>query len=221
MEPNAIKNVLVIGGTGRTGGILIQKLVNLGYNVTSMTRSDPTKCKNYGDKNKWVLCDIYQNQKDVLTNLLKEQHVVISALGGRSGSPTDLYYVSYINLLNSMYDAGVKRLILVTADGTHKQHGYFFKYVVKKFMLSSVLADTEKTENYFKNFYNGSVEWTIIRPFRLLDGEKGKYRTALEDQYPSDGKSWTWESYTGDVAQFCIDEMIKNQFKNTLVSTGV
>ena len=221
MDGSSIKNVFVIGGTGRTGAIIIEKLTKLGYNVTSMTRSDPLKCKNYGNNNKWVFCDIYENKDGLLTNLLKEQDVVISALGGRSGSPKDLYYNSYINLLNSMYDAGVKRLIMVTADGTHKQHSYFFKYFVKKFILSSVLADIEKSENYFKNLYKGSVQWTFIRPFRLLDGEKGHYRAALENQYPSDGKSWTWESYTGDVAQFCIDEMLKNEYINQLVSTGV
>ena len=153
--------------------------------------------------------------------MLKSQDVVISTLGGRSGSPADLYYVSYINLLNYMYDAGVKRLILVTADGTHKDHSYFFKYVVKKFMLYSVLEDTEKTEDYFKNKYKGDIKWTIIRPFRLLDGEKEKYRTSFEEMHPVEGGKWTWQSYTGDVAQFCIDEFNQNLFINKLVSTGI
>jgi putative NADH-flavin reductase len=221
MENKSIRNIFVIGGTGRTGTILIEKLTKLGYNVTSVTRSDPTKCKNFGPNNKWIHCDVYENKQGNLTDLLKNHDAVISTLGGKSGSPKDLYYVSYLNVLNSMYDAGVKRLIMVTADGTHKQHGYFFKYVVKKLFLSSVLVDTEKTEDYIKNSYKGSVDWTIIRPFRLLDGEKGKYRAALEDQYPSDGKSWTWESFTGDVAQFCIDELTKNEYVKKLVSTGI
>lgn len=223
------KNIFVIGGTGRTGSILIEQLVNLGYNVTSMTRSDPTICKNYGPNNKWVFYDIYENtnlhkgqvQGDNLTEILKNQDVIISTLGGRSNSPKDIYYVSYLNLLEHMNNAGVKRLIMVTADGTHKQHGYVFKYFVKKVILATVLADSEKTEDFFRKFYKGDIQWTFIRPFRLLDGTKNSYRTALEDEYPSDGKSWTWESYTGDVAQFCIDEMSQNNYIRKFVSVGI
>ena len=129
MESKSIKNVFVIGGTGRTGTMLIDKLTKQGYNVTSITRSDPTKCKNFGPNNKWITYDVYDN-KGNLAGLIKNHDAVISTLGGKSGSPKDLYYVSYLNLLNSMYDAGVKRLIMVTADGTHKQHGYVFKYFV-------------------------------------------------------------------------------------------
>ena len=72
-----------------------------------------------------------------------------------------------------------------------------------------------------KDEYKGEVEWTIIRPFRLLDGEKGRYRTALENEYPKEGGSWTWESYTGDVAQFCIDEFNNSNYIRKLVSIGI
>jgi putative NADH-flavin reductase len=216
------KKIFVIGGTGRTGAIVITKLLEKGYTVTSLTRSEPSKCKEYGANHKWVLYDLYKSNKEQNLNLaemIKNHEAVISTLGGRKGSPKDLYYNSYFNLLENMEAAGVNRLIAVTADGTHKDHGFMFKYLVKKIILSSVLKDTEKTEDYFKR-YCGPVQWTIIRPFRLLDGEKAKYRTALENQHPSGGK-WTWESFTGDVAQFCVDELNENKFINKLVSTGI
>ena len=220
---NTKRNIFVVGGTGRTGSILIQKLLKQGYNVTSLTRSDPFKCKDYGQNHKWVLYDLYKinrEQNISLADLLKNHEAVISCLGGRTGSPKDLYYVSYNNLLDNMSEAGVDRLIAVTADGTHTGHNYFFKYVVKKLFLNSVLKDTEKTENYFKEIYQGDVKWTIVRPFRLLDGDKGSYRTALENKHPSEGK-WKWESFTGDVAQFCIDELNDKKFIKQLVSTGI
>jgi putative NADH-flavin reductase len=217
------KNIFVIGGTGRTGSILIPKLIGMGYNITSITRTDPLKCKDFGTNHKWVQYDLYtknDQSESKLSEYLKNHDAVISCLGGKKGSPTDLYYNSYINLLSGMHDAGVNRLIAVTADGTHTGHGFFFKYVVKKVFLSSILKDTEKTEEYFKK-YDGPVQWTLIRPFRLLDGEKGKYRTALENEYPKEGGKWTWESFTGDVAQFCIDELNQEKFIKKLVSTGV
>jgi len=219
-KPN--KKIFVIGGTGRTGTIVIKKLLKKGYTVTSLTRSDPSNCKEFGLNHKWVLYDLYKSNKEQNLNLaemMKNHEAVISTLGGRKGSPKDLYYNSYLNLLENMEAAGINRLIAVTADGTHKDHGFFFKYVVKKMFLSSVLKDTEKTEDYFKR-YCGPIQWTIIRPFRLLEGEKGRYRTAIENQHPSCGK-WTWESFTGDVAQFCIDELNDNKFINKLVSTGI
>jgi putative NADH-flavin reductase len=216
------KNIFVVGGTGRTGAIIISKLIEKGFTVTSLTRSDPSKCKDYGTNHKWIVYDLYKSNADQNKNLsdfLKNQDAVISTIGGKKGSPTDLYYKSYLNLLENMETAGVHRLIAVTADGTHSDHGFFFKYLVKKMFLSSVLKDTEKTEEYFKR-YCGPIQWTIIRPFRLLSGEKGKYRTALENKHPEGGK-WTWESFTGDVAQFCVDELNENKFLNKLVSTGI
>ena len=214
--------IFVIGGTGRTGSIIISKLLEKGHTVTSLTRSDPKTCKDYGTNHKWVQYDLYKSNSEQsinLSDLIKNNLAVISSLGSRKGSPADIYYKSYLNILENMETAGVNRLIAVTADGTHTAHGFFFKYVVKKLFLSTILKDTEKTEDYFKR-YCGPIQWTFIRPFRLLDGEKGKYRTALENKHPQD-KKWNWESYTGDVAQFCCDELSENKFVNQLVSTGI
>jgi putative NADH-flavin reductase len=215
-------NVFIVGGTGRTGSILIPKLLEKGYTVTSMTRSDVNKCKDYGANHKWIhydLCKSNSEQNLNLSEIIKNHSAVISALGSKKGSPSDIYYKSYLNLLENMETAGVYRLIAVTADGTHPDHSFMFKYFVKKFILSKILKDIERTEEYFKR-YCGPVQWTIVRPFRLLSGEKGRYRTALENEHPQD-KKWTWESYTGDVAQLCLDELNENKFINKLVSTGI
>ncbi len=220
MDTKNLKKIFVIGGTGRTGDILIQKLVNKGYYVTSTTRSDLDKCKSYGELHNWVKYDFSSNDNS-LSELLTGYQAVISTLGARKGSPKDLYFTSYTKLVEIMNKVGVDRLIAVTADGTHSGHSFLFKYFFKIFFLSSVLKDMEKTEAYFRDNYSGSVKWTFIRPFRLLDGEKKSYRVAFDNEYPIDGKQWTWESFTGDVAQFCVDELEQSQFVNKLISTGV
>lgn len=147
---------------------------------------------------------------------------VISAFGSGKGAAADNYYKSYLNLLENMEKAGVNRLIAVTGDGTHKDWNWFFKCFVKTTVYRTTFKDTEKTEDYFKT-YIGPVQWTIVRPFRLYEGEKGRYRTALENEHP-EGSRWgpgVFKSYTGDIAQFCFDEMSENKFVNKLVSTGI
>jgi len=213
--------VFVIGGTGRTGKIIIEKLLKRGFEVTSISRSDQSKLKT-SNNHKWLIYDIYktdEEQKKCLSEIIIGHSVVISALGGTTGAPADIYYKSYQNLIPAMEQAKVNRLIMITADGTHKDHGFFFRNFVKNLFLSTILKDTEKTEGWIKNNYKGPVIWTIVRPFRLLDGEKGVYNNAFEDEQPT-GKTWTWQSYTGDVAECCVQIYEKNIYQNKMISTG-
>lgn len=226
MESTNIKNILVLGGTGRTGAYLLSKLSQKGYKTTSITHRDETAIKSlpsYGNNNQWVSHDLYKT--DELNNiklekLLSSHDAVISSFGSVKGSPGDIMYVSFTNLINLMDKVGPKRFIFVSADGTHKDHTYAFRWVFRPLFLSTVLADYERTENWLSKEYKGKVEWTAIRPFRLLDGEKGKWRISKENEHPTDGK-WTWESYTGDVAQLCVEELEKGNFIRQLVSTGI
>lgn len=62
-------SILVTGGTGRIGSIIISKLLEKGHTVTSLTRSDPAKCKDYGTNHKWVQYDLYKSNSEQNRNL--------------------------------------------------------------------------------------------------------------------------------------------------------
>jgi len=202
-----INKLLVIGGTGRTGNKIIEKLLQKNYFVTSLTRQDPIKCKYYGENHTWAFYNIYSNhhQKKNLTEILKGHSGIISALGRRDDSHEDLFYKSYKNLIPAMESSNVNRLVMITDAA---------KY------LDKLPKDTEKAENFFKNEYKGKVNWTIVRPFRLmLEGELGTFRVQVECDSPKDNKLHT-KSHTGDVAELCIQIYEKDLHKKQIICTG-
>jgi putative NADH-flavin reductase len=215
MENNS-KKVFLIGGTGRTGKHLITKLLDKGYQVTAMTRNLEKSPKIDNSNFTWVESDILDTESYSLH--LKDKSSVISALGMRKNSPSDLYSKGYTQLLQEMEKNDIKRFIAVTADGDHPKHAWFFRYFVRPLFIKKPLADMEKFEKFLREEYKGPVEYTIVRPFRLMEGELGKYRVGGYKELVNPG--WTWKSYTGDVAQFCLDSLEANSHLNSLMSIG-
>ena len=210
------KNVFLIGGTGRTGAHLINKLLERGYKIKAMTRSLEKSTKIENENFEWVESDILDPSS--YSDYLKNQNSVISALGMRKGSPTDLYSKGYNGLLSEMEKNGVNRLIAVTADGNHPDHNWVFRWFVRPMFIKKPLKDMEKFEDYLQKEYKGPIKYTIVRPFRLLEGEIKKFRIGgfKEKMNPQ----WTWKSYTGDVAEFCIQSLINDSHLDSLVSIG-
>ena len=210
------KEVFLIGGTGRTGKHLINKLLDKGYDVTALTRNIEKSEKVDNAKFNWIEGDIMK--PDTYKHTLNGKVAVVSSLGARKGSPDDLYSTGYKQLLEEMDKNNVKRLIAVTADGDHPNHSWFFKWVVKPLMIGKPIYDMEKFEKYLLNEYKGNVKYTIVRPYRLLEGENENYRVGKHKEVMK--PEWTWKSHTGDVADFCVKALVNESHLNSLMSIG-
>ena len=215
MESNT-KNVFLIGGTGRTGVHLIKKLLDKGYKIKAMTRNLENSPKIENENFEWVHSDILDPAS--YTEHLKEQNSVISALGMRKKSPSNLYSKGYTDLLQEMEKHNINRFIAVTADGDHKDHNWFFRWVVRRVFIKKPLVDMEKFEKFLREEYKGPVKYTIVRPFRLMEGELGKFRTAKYREAIE--PNWTWKSFTGDVAEFCVQSLTDHSHIDSLISIG-
>ena len=213
---NDNKNIFLIGGTGRTGTHLISKLLKQGYKIKAMTRNPEKSQKIENENFQWVHSDILDPES--YSEHLKNQNSVISALGMRKNSPGHLYSKGYTELLKEMKKNNVNRLIAVTADGDHPDHTWFFRWVVRKLFIKKPLTDMEKFEKFLREEYKGPVKYTIVRPFRLLEGEYGKYRTANYGEKIT--PNWSWKSFTGDVAEFCVKSLNEHSHIDKLVSIG-
>ena len=213
---NKPKDVFLIGGTGRTGTHLINKLLANNCKVTAMTRNPAAEPKITHPDLKWVGSDILDPGS--YSEHLVDKDAVVSALGMKKGSPADLYSKGYTGLLTEMEKRGVSRLVAVTADGNHPNHNWFFRYVVRALFIKKPLRDMEKFEAYLRDEYRGPVEYTIVRPFRLLEGEIGSFRLGGYKEIVK--PEWKWQSHTGDVAKFCVDVLRENLHINEMMSIG-
>ena len=113
--------VLIIGATGSTGRILLEKALQQGHQVTALARNPSAVApREYRPR---VLGGNVLDP-EALEAAVAGQDAVLSALGTRTTKPTTLFSASTANVVDAMKKHGVRRLVcltgvgLVTARGT-------------------------------------------------------------------------------------------------------
>lgn len=164
------QKMIVFGGSGNSGKFLLKHLSAIpGLSIVATSRN-PTKAQAYPNV-KWIQAD----PKDRKTYIeeMKGCGVAVSLLGSEDKKNVDVYSKGYPEIIKAMEEAGVARLIFVSASHDHPDQPFFFKHVIKPAFLSHVFDDMERMDKFF-NAYNGPVKWTNLRPMRLVDGKRKK-----------------------------------------------
>ena len=109
---------------------------------------------------------------------------MLSALGPRGNGPTTIYREGARAIVTAMSKAGVRRLMICSAAGAFADagDGVLIRRVVKPVVLDRILknAFTDLRQGE-KELRASDLDWTIVRPPRLTDGEAtGRYRTAVD-----------------------------------------
>lgn len=163
-------NLLIIGGTGKTGRELIKQGLEQGHFITAIVRN-PKKIK-YNNQNLKVL------KGDVLIpesfeNAFKGQDAVLSALGHkRFFIKTTILSEGTKNIINAMNRNDIKRFICITSLGINDSRfklGLYYTFFTIPIILFFYFLDKSKQE---KLIMNSDLDWTIIRPGQLTNGRK-------------------------------------------------
>jgi len=191
--------LVVFGATGGTGREIVTQALEAGHEVTAVARKhSPITIQH---KHLKVL------QGDVLASetllqAVKGQDAVIFAVGAADRSPTRVYSVGVMNVLLAMCDFHVRRLICVSASGLDP--GSLIQKLIAKPLLWWI----------FKNGYTdmlhmeiivkaSSMDWTILRPPRLTNGEhSGKYKVAVNKPLPNG-----WLLSRADLADYIVKHL--------------
>ena len=112
--------VLIIGATGGTGRILLEKALDQGHEVTALVRNPSTVAPR--DYRPRVLRGNALDPDEVKA-AVSGQDAVLSALGTRSTKPTTLFSASAANLVGAMKKHDVRRLVCITAVGAGDSKG--------------------------------------------------------------------------------------------------
>jgi putative NADH-flavin reductase len=195
-------NILIIGSTGGTGKQLLTQALDRGYNVTAFARN-PSKIKITHDRLKVITGDVLNI--DSLRNAIIEQDIVICALGHKRWFyPTKILSEGTKNIISSMKENGVKRLICETSLGlgeTIGKMGIYYTFFVIPFILPFYFWDKGKQE---KIIQSSELDWTIIRPGALNNRRaRGSYRNG------SKVGNWfyTVRISRADVAEFMLNQI--------------
>lgn len=195
--------VVVFGGTGPTGVHVVEQALAAGLEVRVVART-PSKVTTTHDHLEVMQGDALT--ADDVVRAIEGCDAVVSTLGvPYTFSEVTLYSVSGRHILAGMTAAGVKRLVVVTSGGTHPGRDpntpWFFEYLMKPTIGRTLYADMRRLEALVEA---SDLDWTILRPPRLMDRpSSGKTRT-IPDAYSVKGGN---EIARVDLATAIVDQL--------------
>lgn len=191
-------NVIVFGASGGTGRELLKQALDKGIEVTAFVRN-ATRIQDIQHPNLTMVCGDVLNIEDV-NRAVSGHDAVLYAVGAGPERSTIREQGARI-VIEAMERADVKRLVCLSSFGVGDSRAdlsFFTRYVVVSIFLRHAFADHERQEAVVKNC---SLDWTLVRPPHLKDGENtGSYQHGLKLAY-GDIKGWISR---GDLADFML-----------------
>ena len=168
--------IIVFGATGGTGRATARALAAAGHRVTGFAR-DPSRLSGsagletvHGDVMRAAeVAAAIAGHDAVIVSLGNSQNPFAMALGARRTTPADVCEVGTRNVIAGMRQAGVGRLLVVSAYGIGNQDALplplrlFYRTLLREHM-----ADKEKQEILVKA---SGLDWTLVQPVGLTDGK--------------------------------------------------
>jgi len=176
--------ITVCGATGRIGQELVKRALVEGHEVTAIVR-DPSRLPIRADRLDVMVADVFDGE--AIVPAIQGRDAVLSAVGPRPDGPTTVCGDTAAALRWAMREAGVRRLVVVSASGPYVDGGDdpLTRFVVKPILrriLREGWADLTRAEEVVRA---SGLEWTILRPSRLTDKPAtGRVRRRLDRNLP-------------------------------------
>lgn len=202
--------LLVIGATGATGREIVNQALAQGHAVAVLAR-DAAKAR-FAPSVEKVVGNVLD--RDSLTRALTGREAVISSLGSAATGPfkkMTMLSEGTRNLVTSMQDLGVLRLVCITGVGAGESRGHgpwWYDWLVQPLVLRGVYHDKTRQEAAVRD---SGLDWTLVRPALLTNGPakgEGAVR-ALTDLAGVKVGSIS----RADVAAFCLRELTGGRFR--------
>jgi putative NADH-flavin reductase len=197
-------NLFLLGATGRTGRHVLDQALARGHGVTALVR-DPSALEarenlrtRRGDP----------RRTDDLASVLVGHDAVISCLGQRSLSDATLLREAAAAALEALRRVGVHRYVVVSQGLLFSSRNPII--LLLRLILARHVADSAAMERII---CTNDVDWTIVRPPRLLDGGAAKgYR--IETGAQPRGR---WSMQRADLAAYLLDEAEERKSPRAIV----
>ncbi|KAG0323802.1 hypothetical protein BGZ99_002472 [Dissophora globulifera] len=174
------KYLLVLGANGRTGIEIVKQGLALNYRVTAFVRNDRVLLEDSTlrkNQNLLIVRGSPTCQED-LDSCVEGQDVVVNVIGARlMSNDTTISSHSQVVLNNAMKKHGVRRLLVVTSYGCLGLRNYLIntKTLFSRVFMNGILKDKVLQEEIIQRD-SVHLDWTIVRPITLKDGEpSGQY----------------------------------------------
>lgn len=197
------QRVFVLGGSGPSGRLIVAKALSAGHRVTSFARHPETT--GLTDPRLTLVSGDVLGDPAALAAAMSGHDIVISALGrGLKLKSHGLMTRATPALITAMKNAGVKRLIYLSAigvGGTAPTAPLILR-IIWRVMLAGIYGDKAIAEPFV---LKSDLDWTILAPVILADGP-GTGHFQLTQGSPTTGP---WRMTRADLATAalaCLDD---------------
>jgi putative NADH-flavin reductase len=206
--------LVIFGASGLTGQILTRQALEQNCRVTAVTRR-PEAYTQHHDRLRVVQGDVY-DERSVLA-AIQNQDVVISLVAvPYTLNSVSIYSQSARTIVLAMQAAGVRRLLFTTSGGTRPGYDpaedFIFGRIIKPSIGRSTYEDMRKAEEITMS---SDLDWTIVRPQRLMNNAAFKRYQSQEGYYVSEKRITT----RAHLADFLMREIIEGQYISNHLST--
>lgn len=168
--------VLVIGSTGRVGGLLVKKLIDQKYHVVTGSRHETTEFK---DKNvSHVKIDLTASLKTITKAIPKDIDAIyfVSGSGGKNLLQVDLH--GAIKTMQAAENAGINRYLMLSSVFALDPRRWNEEFLKD-------LTDYNIAKHYADNWLikNTKLDYTILQP-GVLEEKEGSGRIEVNVEKP-------------------------------------
>lgn len=179
------KTLAIFGATGGVGRQLTRQALDAGHRVVAYVR-DPSKLPEHER-----LTSVQGELDDAaaIARAVAGADAVLSALGPRQNTPdqVEVFGTAMQNLLDAMKAHGVKRLVSISGAGVILPGDAVTlgRRLVRALLLLLAKHVARTKEREAELIRATDLEWVLVRPPRVVPGERtGDYR-AFPDRVPS------------------------------------
>lgn len=196
--------IAVIGGMGKSGKYLVQRLIHRGFLLKMLVRNSQT-CQVDNP-----LVEIMQGDVrniDSVRGLVEGCQAVISTLGQPKGEGP-IFSQATTNVIQSMQACAVKRYVLITGlnvdvptDKKSPKTAW-----ATQWMRENYPATTADKQKEWELLSESDLDWTLVRlPIIELTGEQHAWKASLEDCLGE-------KISATDLADFLIDQLVDRTY---------
>ena len=165
--------IIVIGGSGRTGILIVEKLIAAGHAVVATIRNPRRMADMVKLGAETVLLDLDKSAFDDIVFAMKDADAVVFAAGSGAGESSALDRKGTLRTVRAAEKAGVKRYLSVSAIGASTG--------LSTRSMNDEMKDYYKQKRAAAKFItSSSLAWTILEPGELLD-TKGTGKVTLSE----------------------------------------
>jgi uncharacterized protein YbjT (DUF2867 family) len=189
-------NLTVLGATGRTGRLVVERALASGHTVSALVRS-PEKLTASDSKLRVVTGEA--TDTSAVSRALEGADAVISTLGGNGSVITD----STPAIIAAAHQTGVSRLVVLSSFFVERDRLDALTRLLTRIAMGAKIKDKRAGEQVLRQ---SDLEWTIVYASLLTDGpasgsvavlpERAK-RTLSQKISRADVAAWMVQAATG------------------------